>query len=116
MPVDQAAAALTAAQNYCRWHVFPSREETLTLDGSYQFVQMLPSLLVTAVAEVVEDGTTLVEGTDYEWSEIGELRRLGACPWTGKLRGLVVTLTHGYETEPADFAAVVERVALRGGG
>lgn len=113
MPVDQAAAALATVQGYCRWHVFPSEEETLVLDGPYSFVVMLPSLHVTAVSAVVEDGTTLVEGTDYEWSEIGLLRRLGCNPWTGKLRGLSVTLTHGFDPEPVDVAAVVERVAAR---
>lgn len=114
MPVDQAAAALQVVQDYCRWHVFPSTTETLTLDGPYQFVLMLPSLLVTDVTTVIEDGTTLVEGADYEWSEIGILRRLGDTPWTGKLRGLSVTLTHGYASEPDALAAVVERVAARG--
>lgn len=113
MPVDPSDAALATVQSYCRWHVFPSREETLVLDGSYRFVQMLPSLRVTAISAVVEDGTSLVESTDYEWSEIGLLRRLGSSPWTGKLRGLSVTLTHGFEFEPDDFAAVVERVGAR---
>lgn len=114
MPVVAADAALKAARNYCRWHVFPSQTDTLTLDGSYRFVQMLPSLHVTAITSVTEDGTLLTAGTDYEWSEAGMLRRLGCNPWTGKMRGLVVVLVHGYSSEPEDFQEVVERVAARG--
>lgn len=116
MPVDDSAlGALATVRNFCRWHVWPSRDEEITLDGSGSYLQLLPSLKVTAIASVVEDGKTLIVGTDFDWSENGELVRLGFRPWTCKRRAVVVTLTHGWvgPEPPDDVSQVLSRVAVR---
>jgi hypothetical protein len=102
------AEALVRA--YCGWHIAPSRadvEETLRGDGGAPL--LLRSLYVTAVASVVDDGTTLALTDDYIWSQNGVIRRAGY--WgTGDV---VVTYTHGYDEPPAEVTAIVQAVAQR---
>lgn len=128
-PVEQATEVVRA---YCGWHIAPSRQETLTLDGPGGNVLVLPSLHVTDLASVTEDGTTLDPATDYTWSAKGIVQRQWpvstwphatwsypwdstyALPWwTTTLRGLAVELTHGYEDWPLDLAGVIELVGAR---
>lgn len=118
---DATARAEAEVRAYCGWHVAPARTDTLTLDGPGSLALLLPSLHVTAVTSVTEDGT-LVAATDYQWSESGVVRRTahatswspwGAPRWTDALRGLVITFTHGYTTWPLDVLSVVERLAAR---
>ena len=104
-------AATALVRSYCGWHIAPSVEETVTLDGSGSSLLPLPSLHVTAVASVTEDGTALTED-DYRWSASGWLRKTCGC-WTGKERGVEVTFTHGFDEAP-DVAGVVMAVASRG--
>ncbi|MFJ8583623.1 mobile element protein [Streptomyces sp. NPDC093595] len=80
--------------------------DTVTLDGPGAYTVLLPAAPVVAVASVVLDGTTLVAGTDYEWSQDGYLRRLST-PWPAALRCLTVTYTHGYAQIPDDIQEVV---------
>jgi hypothetical protein len=80
--------------------------DTVTLDGTGAYTVLLPAAPVVAVASVVLDGTTLVDSTDYEWSQDGYLRRLSA-PWPTALRCLTVTYTHGYAQVPEDIQEVV---------
>lgn len=110
MPVDYAAAALAAARRYCGWTVTPVAEDvTVTVDGSGGPVLSLPSLYVTEVSAVVEDGVAL-DVADLRVSTNGQVRkRSGAC-WTSALGGVVVTMTHGYPAAP-DFDAAVEQAA-----
>lgn len=113
MPLDPPTEALI--RSYCGWHVAPVRTETLTVDGSGGTIQPLPTLHVVAVDAVENDGVAVA---DVEWSESGFLRGR----WTSKLRGVTVTLTHGYVTWPAEIEAcaarlaAAERIALTGGG
>lgn len=99
------AQALAAIQAYCGWHVAPSRSETLVLDGSGATVQLLPSLHVTEITAVT-DYTTEVDVAELEWSAAGFMRH-PSWLWTGRLRGVSVTLTHGFAAMPDDLAGVI---------
>lgn len=105
--LDPAAwdAACRAVRTYCGWHVAPSVTQTLVLDGPGGSLLMLPSLLVTDVAEVKNAGTVVA---DPEWSAAGMVR---AHRWTTRFRGVEVTLTHGYEECPEDVLAVLTHMA-----
>lgn len=105
--LDPAAwdAACRAVRTYCGWHVAPSVTQTLVLDGPGGSLLVLPSLLVTDVAEVKNAGTVL---SDPEWSAAGMIRSHG---WTTRFRGVSVTLTHGYDECPEDIYAVLEHMA-----
>jgi hypothetical protein len=107
---DQVALASARVRAYCKWHVFPSITETLTLDGPGQAFLMLPSMYVTDLASITEDGA-LVDPGYYEWSESGQVWRAGC--WTGHFRALAVELTHGYDVVPDAVRDVVLAVASR---
>lgn len=110
MPIDYAAAALAAARRYCGWAVTPPEEDvTVTVDGPGGAVLSLPSLYVTEVTAVVEDGVAL-DVADLRVSRNGQVRkRSGAC-WTSAYGGVEVKMTHGYTAAP-DFDAAVEQAA-----
>lgn len=116
-PNVPATAAITAAsaaiQNYCRQRIEQVANDALTLTVEpYRSVIHLPETPVTAVASVVEDGTTLVVGTGYRWTSAGLLvRQAGA--WNSGWQEVVVTYTHGYATIPDDIKAVCVRAASR---
>jgi hypothetical protein len=95
---------------YVGWHLAPERSETLTLDGPGSSVLLLPTLRVTAITSITEDGSAVDPG-DYEWSSSGVVRRNGY--WSPSLRGLEVSLTHGYAEMPLDVAGVIERLTTR---
>ncbi|MDX3294612.1 mobile element protein [Streptomyces scabiei] len=87
--------------------VIPIVTETVTLDGNGRESLLLPVWPTTDVQTVVLEGVTLVEGTDYDWSDAGILRRLGCRVWPDKLRCLQVGYSHGFATSPEDIAEVV---------
>lgn len=102
---DQSwSAAVSAVRGYCGWHVAPSTTETVTVDGSGGNVQFLPTLRLTEVHSVVADGRTV---PDPEWSSFGMLRGVRSC----KFRGVVATITHGYDDLPADVLEVATDMA-----
>lgn len=105
--LEQATAEV---RRYCGWHIAPSLSETFTVDGPGGLFLTLPTLLLTDVASVTEDGV-LRDPSTYEWSSNGQL--WSATPWTGHFRGVVVEATHGHATPPADLAAVILAVASR---
>jgi hypothetical protein len=79
----------------------------VVLDGLGRESLLLPVWPTVAVAEVLLDGVLLVEGTDYDWSEAGILRRLGCARWPDRLRCLQVTYSHGWADIPEDIQEVV---------
>lgn len=104
--LEQAEALV---RGYCGWHIAPPREETVTLRGIRRAMLFLPSLYVTSVASVTDDGTALTVEDDYTWSPVGVLTRVGY--WsTGEV---VVSFTHGYADPPPEVTAVVQAVAQR---
>lgn len=105
--LEQATALV---RSHCGWHVSPSVTTTVMVAGSAKGAVLLPSLHITAVSSVVENGITLLT-TEYLWDEAGILGRLGV-PWTTPDKTVTVTFTHGYDRAP-DFEAVILAVASR---
>lgn len=107
---DRLLQAEALVRGYCGWHIAPSREdvEVTFKDVSYGDALLLPSLHVTAVESITEDGTELVDVTDFNWSEGGVLTR-----YYWRTAPVVVTFTHGYAAPPAEVTAVVQAIAQR---
>ena len=89
-------------------------DDVVTLDGNGRESILLPVWPTTAVAGVLLDGEPLVEGTDYEWSEAGMLRRLGTRrAWPDRLRCIRVTYSHGWAEIPEDIQeAVIDQARI----
>lgn len=115
--VDTASAQLAldvasgVIRSFCGW---PISEETVTdktLDGPGGRSIWLPTLRLTAVGAVVENGNSLAVTTDFDWTSYGRLIRNGC--WPATARSVVVTYTHGYATVPADVKGACLALAGR---
>ena len=107
------AAASAAIQNFTRQRIEQVVGDVLTLTvEAHRSVILLPEQPVTAVASVVEDGTTLTVGTHYRWTAAGLLVRQSRA-WNSGWQEVVVTYTHGYSTIPDDLKAVCIQAAAR---
>lgn len=108
-------AATAAIQNYCHQHLAAVTGDVLTLRSRGQYELILPEQPVTAIASVVENGTTLTVDTDYFWERSGLLRRLsGAWRLSNSVFGtVVVTYDHGYTAIPQPLREVCIRSASR---
>jgi len=80
--------------------------DAFTLDGNGCASVLLPAAPVLAVVSVTLDGTTLVEGADFDWSADGFLRRLHGC-WPDRLRCIRGSYDHGFTVVPEDIQEVV---------
>lgn len=110
MPVDYAAAALAAARRYCGWVVTPPETVTITVDGPGGRVLSLPTLHLTTLSAVVEDGVTLdVNDLRFSPNTGVVVKKSGGC-WTSHMGAIQVTMTHGFASAP-DFDAAVEQAA-----
>lgn len=109
---DAWTAACAAVRAYCGWHVAPSVAEVVTVDGSGSRVQPLPTLRLTALASITNDGAAV---TDPEWSSAGMVRAPGCGVWTSRWRGVVATITHGYDECPAEVLDVIKEMVASGG-
>lgn len=111
MTIDYDAAALAAARRYCGWIVTPPATETITVDGPGGRVLSLPTMHLTTVSAVVEDGITL-NVADLRWSvDRGQVYKKSGHCWTSNAGGISVTITHGFTTAP-DFDAAVAQASL----
>lgn len=107
------AGASAGIRRYCGWHVTPNLTEALVADGSGGEVQTLKTLHLTAVESITEKGrdTPLVEDVDFEWSQVGSLRRLNGC-WTHRYRGVTATIEHGFPVADDVKQIVVQVVSV----
>lgn len=104
-------AALAAARRYCGWHVTPERSDTLTVDGSGKTLLMLPTMRLTAVTSVTENGVELdlatigwaVRGVMWKTSNLNRMW----CPHTD---GVTAAVTHGFDDVPDFNMAVITAV------
>ena len=76
-------------------------------------VIMLKNYPVTAVTEVVEDGTTLTANEDYIWYADGRIVKCvnglvdpNTTYWKAKLKAIKVTYNYGYSTVPTEIKSV----------
>jgi hypothetical protein len=109
----QIDVALGTARRYCGWHVTPSIEETVILDGPGGPTLVLPTLHVGVISEIVECGTH-VEIADVTWSRRGMVAKRSGGRWTTEFSGIQVTYTHGFDTV-ADFDSMIRAAIGRGG-
>ena len=129
---DRLLQAEAMVRTWCGWHIAPERDDTFTLDGTGGPNLVLPTLHLTAVTSVTENGTLLdPDVPDYQWSQAGIITRVrwadwqwfdasrfdadlpGPDAWSNQDQAIVVEVTHGYADVPADVTSVVQRVAQR---
>jgi hypothetical protein len=106
--LDHASQAI---RDHCGWNI---SQETVTgkvLDSDGSRSLWLPTLLLTAVGPVVENGVTLTVLSGYDWTEYGRLIRAGR--WPNQARSVTVTYTHGYAVVPESVKGVCLAVAGR---
>ncbi len=104
------SVAQSAVRRYCGWHVAPVIEETIQVDAGGGNVLLLPSGRVLEVTSVVSDGRDIT--SEVEWSENGTM--IYSCRFSRALRGVSVTLKHGYTPEEApDVLEVVRGLSTR---
>lgn len=105
--------AIGHIRGYCRWHIAPTHTEAITGDGPGGDLLALPTQHLTDVASITNDGTAV---TDPEWSQSGLVRT--GWRWSSKMRGVVATITHGYELWPEELEALaldIISMSSRGG-
>lgn len=110
---ERAIRGATAAiQGYCRQTIEEVEDEEITLDCAGWTKIFLPETPVIEVSVVVEDGETLVEGTDYKLGQHGILHRLNG-NWLAGVQIITITYSHGYPTLPDTIEDVCTRAAAR---
>lgn len=92
------AVASSAIRSFCGWGISATTVTSEVLDGTGERSLWLPTLRLTAVASVIESGTTLTVVRDYDWTRYGRLIRAGCWPRTA--RAVTITYTHGYVEVP----------------
>lgn len=98
--VTQWAYAIGQIRGYCEWHIGPEFTETIKVDGPGGHLLALPTMRLVDLDSISSDGATV---SSPEWSQAGLVK--GRC-WSSKLRGIEVTMTHGYEVWPDDLEAL----------
>jgi hypothetical protein len=118
------ASAQAVAETWCNRLFDYAANIAETLDGKRATMLRLATYPVEVVTTVTEDGTALVEGTDFDWYPNGQLVRITGgnlghtVPWTHKRKAVAVVYSGGYggagpEAVPDDLKWVVANVALR---
>jgi hypothetical protein len=116
VPVPDNAASLLAAssgaiRDYCGWSISAETDVVGVFDGPGTELLVLPTLLLTAVTEVLVDGQAL---TSEQWrmSRSGLVRRVGGC-WPCEFGSVQVTYSHGHNPAPDAVKALCVTVAAR---
>lgn len=110
--VQWIKASQSAVQRYCNWHVSPIIAEELHIDGMGGVDLPLPTLRAIEVTNVFNNGVLLDED-DYSWSRDGYLR-LYTGRWSNRLRGVRLTLEHGYDPDDVEeLRALILTIAAR---
>lgn len=105
--------ATSKIRDFVGWSITQELGVTVTLDGcSGESILWLPSLLVTAVSSVVENGIALTS-SQYDWTTYGALIRRGGTSWYWKPRSIVAVFDHGYTTTPDTVKGVCLAAAGR---
>lgn len=108
---DVVDRALDRLRVYCRWHVFPELQDTVTLSTDGSASVLLPSLRVVEVTRVEVAGSTVDNfGVDRD----GRLR-LTSGRFPDALGAVKVTMLHGHSEDELDavrdvLLGMVERV------
>ena len=106
--LDQAEGIV---RDYCGWHIAPSRTDTVRVYGTpLNGPVLLPSLYVTAIMSVTDQGT-LLDSTVYDFEQAGVLRRIDGWKWAEGTGVIEVEFTHGYDEVPPAVTRAVQSVA-----
>jgi hypothetical protein len=105
-------AAIAAIRGACGWHVAPNLTETAKVDGWGGGSLLLPTLHLTGITSITNQGTALTV-EDLSWSELGIVH---GATWSSKLGSIEVVFTHGFEQFPAELLAVARAMAREGVG
>lgn len=105
---DDVDRAVATVRRLAGWHVWPVREETITVDTPGDPLIILPTLRVEDVIDVTVEGQQ-VDMDTVSWSADGMIT-LQRAP--RGLRRVAVTLRHGFESAP-DLAGVCLKMADR---
>jgi hypothetical protein len=108
-PVGLLDGVSAAIRKYVGWHVSPERVDTFTLDGTGGHYLLLPSAHVVDVLAVTNAGD-VIDPLDLEWSSAGLVKLPGR--WTDKMRGITITVQHGWNDVP-DLAVQAVLIAAR---
>lgn len=104
-------AANAAVRRACGWHVAPVITETLVLDGRGGTRLLLPSLRVSAVTRVLNDGVDVTARVRF--SRSAGVLTLGS-GWSTDVGSIEVTLEHGHPIEDVpDVAALIVTLTKR---
>lgn len=116
--MDWRAAAEAAVRTYVGWHLAPVITETIQVTARHRSPNLfLPTTRIVDVekVEVLYRPTgewVELDPETYEWDVPGLLRRHGC--WPRPLRGIRVTLTHGYEPdEIPEVASILDAIEKR---
>lgn len=118
IPYDSAAAeraireATAVIKAYCHQTIELVEDDMLTIDSHGGTRIYLPELPVLKVTKVIEDGKTLVDGTDYQLGQYGILHRLNTY-WAIGIQIITITYDHGYEPIPELVRDICTRAASR---
>lgn len=103
------AGASAAVRNWCRWHIAPVLEETLTGDGGGGRLLLLPTGRLVSVLSV-DNGGEAVDAGLVDFSRHGMLE-LSAGSFSSRLGSVAVRVRHGFDlAEVPDVAQIVKQV------
>lgn len=103
-------AAVGTVRALAGWHIWPLREDTITVDTSGDAVIFLPTKHLVSVESVVDRDGATIEGVS--WSEDGMVL-FNKAPKAG-FRTLTLTIRHGYDvSEVGEIVQVCKQMAGR---
>lgn len=108
VPQDVIDRVVETVRELCGWHVWPVREETLTIDTTDDPIIFLPTLRLVEVVSVEMLGE-VVDPDRYAWSGDGWIER-GPGHWITGPRAMTVTVRHGLDACPALVAVCCQMV------
>ncbi|NJQ04288.1 hypothetical protein [Streptomyces lonarensis] len=109
---DLLLEAADVVRDHVGWHLWPSREETITVDARGGTTVPLPTLHLTDLTSVATArGEEWVDVEGVAWSEGGWLLRHGC--WPDGPRSVRASIVHGYAGPPGAVPSVLIGLAAR---
>src|SRR5262245_30274167 len=100
-PALLLAHAEGLVRGYCGWHIAPSRNELMHVDGTGTRELYLPTLHLTDVFYIA-DNSQVIDLADIDWWHYGRVRRydggFGEVCWTARKQAVEVEVEHGYSS------------------
>lgn len=101
----------SAIRSYCHWHVTPALDCEIVTHGDGGRIISLPTLYLSAIGSVVEDGIELTSG-QYEARSNGLIRRTGWKIWSTTWNAVTIDYNAGFPAEAVpEFRQIVLQIA-----